>query len=54
MTCAVQPLRGATSVQVWLSGVTVTFEEHLVTVDNETGERVGALEARVALGQFIS
>ena len=39
--------------QVWLAGVTVTFEEHLVTVDSDTGELVGALEAQVATGQFV-
>ncbi|CAM9690456.1 unnamed protein product [Hapterophycus canaliculatus] len=39
--------------QVWLSGVSVTFEEYLMTVDSETGELVGALEAQVAGGQFI-
>lgn len=39
--------------QVWLAGVTVTFEEHLMTVDSDTGELVGALEAQVATGQFI-
>lgn len=40
--------------QVWMSGVTVTFEEHLMTVDSDTGELVGALEAQVATGQFIT
>lgn len=40
-------------MQVWLAGVTVTFEEHLMTVDSDTGELVGALEAQVAAGQFI-
>ncbi|CAM9817948.1 unnamed protein product [Scytosiphon promiscuus] len=42
-----------TSKRVWLSGVSVTFEEYLMTVDSETGELVGALEAQVAAGQFI-
>ncbi|CAM9433494.1 unnamed protein product [Ectocarpus sp. 12 AP-2014] len=42
-----------TSKRVWMSGVTVTFEEHLMTVDSDTGELVGALEAQVATGQFI-
>eukprot|EP00903_Cladosiphon_okamuranus_P022088 g20311.t1 len=41
------------SKSVWLAGVTVTFEEHLMTVDSDTGELVGALEAQVATGQFI-
>ncbi|CAM9638065.1 unnamed protein product [Ectocarpus sp. 6 AP-2014] len=43
-----------TSKRVWMSGITVTFEEHLMTVDSDTGELVGALEAQVATGQFIN
>eukprot|EP00752_Nemacystus_decipiens_P002150 g2049.t1 len=46
-------VQAPTSKSVWLSGVTVTFEEHLMTVDSDTGELVGALEAQVATGQFI-
>ena len=37
-----------------MAGVTVTFEEHLMTVDTDSGELVGALEAQVALGQFVA
>lgn len=36
-----------------MAGLTVTFEEHLLTVDTDGGELVGALEAKVAVGQFI-
>lgn len=36
-----------------MSGLTVTFEEHLLTVDTDGGELVGALEAKVALGQLV-
>lgn len=41
-------------LKVWMAGVTVTFEEHLITVDSDGGELVGALEAQVALGQYVT
>ncbi|CAN0434611.1 unnamed protein product [Pylaiella littoralis] len=43
-----------TSKSVWLQSVTVTFEEHLMTLDSDdTGMLMGALESKVAAGQFI-
>ncbi|CAM9646456.1 unnamed protein product [Sphacelaria rigidula] len=53
------PITGTITVEappnksVWMSGLTVTFEEHLLTVDTDGGELVGALEAKVALGQLV-
>lgn len=41
------------SKKVWMAGLTVAFEEHLLTVDTDGGELVGALEAQVALAQTV-